>query len=85
MAKKNLQPGEILDGEGGYAVSGKLAPARTSLSNGYLPLGLAHNVRLKRAVAKGACVTWDDVEIDATSPAVRLRREQEAMFAGAII
>lgn len=83
MAKKNLQPGELLDGEGGYAVSGKLAPARTSLSNGYLPLGLAHNVRLKRAVAKGACVTWDDVEIDATSPAVKLRREQEEMFAGA--
>jgi predicted homoserine dehydrogenase-like protein len=80
-AKKNLQPGEALDGEGGYTVFGKLTPARTSLAKGYLPLGLAHNVRLKRPVARDACVTWDDVEIDACAPAVRLRREQEAVFA----
>lgn len=83
MAKKDLAPGEPLDGEGGYTVSGRLAPARTSLAEGYLPLGLAHNVRLTRAVAKGACVTWNDVAVDETSPAVRLRREQEKMFAGA--
>lgn len=83
MAKKDLAPGELLDGEGGYTVSGRLAPARTSLAEGYLPLGLAHNVRLTRPVAKGACVTWNDVAVDETSPAVRLRREQEKMFAGA--
>ncbi|MDU6729554.1 MAG: flagellar biosynthesis protein FlgA, partial [Bradyrhizobium sp.] len=78
-AKRDLKPGDVLDGEGGYTVFGKLTPAETSLDHGYLPLGLAHQVRLVRPVAKDACITWSDVAIDETLPAVRLRREQEAL------
>ena len=37
-------PGEMLDGEGGYTVWGKLLPAATSRAMGGLPLGLAHGV-----------------------------------------
>jgi predicted homoserine dehydrogenase-like protein len=79
-AKKDLHPGDTLDGEGGYTVFGKLTPAPTSLAKGYLPLGLSHNVRLIRPVAKDCCVTWADVEIDQTLPAVRIRKEQEALY-----
>ena len=79
-AKKDLKPGDTLDGEGGYTVFGKLTPARTSLLEGYLPLGLAHDVRLIRPVAKDACITWADVAIDDALPAVRLRKEQEALY-----
>jgi predicted homoserine dehydrogenase-like protein len=79
-AKKDLRPGDTLDGEGGYTVFGKLTPASTSLAKGYLPLGLAHNVRLVRPVAKDSCITWADVAIDETLPAVRIRREQEALY-----
>lgn len=82
MAKRDLKPGDMLDGEGGYTVSGQLAPAATSLAKGYLPLGLAHNVKLVRPVARDACVTWDDVEIDETLPAFRIRKEQEALYGG---
>src|SRR3546814_2557141 len=52
-AKRDIRAGEMLDGEGGYCVWGKQTPADDSLRNGYLPLGLAHNVKLKRDVAKG--------------------------------
>ena len=41
-AKRDLKPGEILDGEGGYTVVGRLLPAADSLTAGALPLGLAH-------------------------------------------
>ena len=41
----------MLDGEGGYCVWGKQTPADRSLDEGLLPLGLAHNVKLKRDVA----------------------------------
>jgi len=51
-AKRNLQPGETLDGEGGYTVFGKLAQARSSLIHGYLPLGLAHEVKVVRPIPK---------------------------------
>jgi len=51
-----------------------------SLKEGYLPLGLAHNVKLKRDIAEGQRVKWDDVEYDATDNAVKVRREMEAVF-----
>ena len=80
-AKRDLKAGEMLDGEGGYTVWGKLFPAQKSLQIGGLPLGLAHNVRLARAVRQGQSLTWADVVIDETLPAYRTRREMEALFA----
>lgn len=80
-AKRDLKAGEMLDGEGGYSVWGKQTPADASLKGGCLPLGLAHNVRLRRDVKKGAALAWADVEVDETSQAVKIRREMEARFA----
>jgi predicted homoserine dehydrogenase-like protein len=79
-AKRPLHAGEMLDGEGGFCVWGKQTPAETSLKEGYLPLGLAHNVKLLRAVPEGQRLKWSDVEIDAGDIAVRVRREMEAAF-----
>jgi predicted homoserine dehydrogenase-like protein len=76
-AKRDLAAGEILDGEGGFTVYGKLLPAAESLRLGGLPLGLAHKVRLKNAVAAGQPMRWQDVEIDESALAVRIRREME--------
>ena len=80
-AKQELKAGEILDGEGGYTVYGKLYPAEASLALGGLPLGLAHNVRLVNAVAAGAPVRWSDVQVDSSDTAVKCRREMERVFA----
>jgi predicted homoserine dehydrogenase-like protein len=83
VAKRNLRAGEMLDGEGGYTVWGKLMPAAASLEAGALPIGLAHRVKLKRDVAHGAVVRWEDVEIDAGTDAVATRRAMEKRFGGA--
>jgi predicted homoserine dehydrogenase-like protein len=80
-AKRDLKAGEMLDGEGGFCVWGKQTPADTSLKEGYLPLGLAHNVRLLNDIPQGARVKWSDVAYDPTDSAVRFRREMEAAFA----
>ena len=77
-AKRALKSGEVLDGEGGYTVHGKLLPAARSLAIGGLPLGLAHDVKLIRDVPAGQCLTWGDVAIDTSLNAVRLRKEMEA-------
>ena len=82
-AKRDLHAGEVLDGEGGYAVWGKLLPAATSLAQGGLPLGLAHDVKLVRTVRQGQCLSWDDVAIDTRTDAYRTRRATEDMFAPA--
>jgi len=79
-AKRALKAGEVLDGEGGYTVVGRLMPAGDSLAHGCLPLGLAHGWKLTRAVAAGEPLRWSDVAVDAGNPAVRLRREMEDLF-----
>jgi predicted homoserine dehydrogenase-like protein len=78
VAKKPLSPGEMLDGEGGYTVVGRLMPAADSLAQGCLPLGLAHGWKVLKAVPQGSPLKWSDVAFDANSTAVRLRREMEA-------
>jgi predicted homoserine dehydrogenase-like protein len=77
VAKKDLKPGEMLDGEGGYTVVGKLMPAEASVAAGCLPLGLAHGWKMLRPVAAGQPLKWSDVAVDANVPAVKLRREME--------
>src|SRR6187200_2315065 len=79
-AKRALKKGEILDGEGGFCVWGKQMPADRSLAAGGLPLGLAHNVKLKADIAEGQALQWSDVVYDPSDPAVKIRREMEAAF-----
>ena len=79
-AKRDLRPGELLDGEGGYTVWGKLLPATTSKKMGGLPLGLAHGVKVVRPVAKGQSISWDDVAMDTATHAYKIRREMEAGY-----
>jgi predicted homoserine dehydrogenase-like protein len=80
-AKRDLQIGEMLDGEGGYTVWGKLLPAKKSAAMGGLPLGLAHQVKVVRPVAQGQSLTWKDVAMDTSTDAYKVRKEMEAMFA----
>ncbi|TMJ63920.1 MAG: flagellar biosynthesis protein FlgA [Alphaproteobacteria bacterium] len=83
VAKRDLRAGEMLDGEGGYTVWGKLMPAAASLKAGALPIGLAHKVKLKNDIAHGAVVRWSDVEIDAGDDTIKTRWAMEAKFGGA--
>ena len=75
VAKRDLRPGERLDGEGGYTVWGKLMPARLSLERSALPIGLAKDIRLTRAVAAGEILRMADVELPEGGPALEMRGE----------
>jgi predicted homoserine dehydrogenase-like protein len=79
-AKRDLKPGEMLDGEGGFTVWGKLMPAADSLRLGGLPIGLAHNVKVTQPVKAGQPVRWSDVAADENADAFKVRREMEATF-----
>ncbi|HUK06259.1 MAG TPA: flagellar biosynthesis protein FlgA [Stellaceae bacterium] len=82
-AKRDLRAGEVLDGEGGFCVWGKLMRAEDSLAIGALPIGLAHRVAVKRGIKAGDVLCWADVSADETSEAVRVRRELERRFGAA--
>ncbi len=79
-AKRDLLPGDTLDGEGGSTVYGTLLPARKSVAAGYLPIGLAHGVKVGKPIAAGKMVTWGDVAYDGQNETVKFRREMEAVF-----
>ena len=79
-AKRALKAGEMLDGEGGFCVWGKQTPADVSLDQELLPLGLAHNVKLKNDIPEGGALKWADVVYDPNDSAVKVRREMESAF-----
>jgi predicted homoserine dehydrogenase-like protein len=76
--KRNLKKGEMLDGEGGATVWGKLIPAKLSLSLEALPIGLAHGIKLKNEIKENEIIKWSDVEFSSTDPAISYRRSMEA-------
>ncbi|MEJ7814233.1 MAG: Gfo/Idh/MocA family oxidoreductase [Rubrobacter sp.] len=79
-AKRDLRAGEELDGEGGYAVYGRLMPAEDSMALEALPIGLAHGTLLRNAVTKGQVVKWSDISINEDQEILRLRREMEGLL-----
>lgn len=80
VAKRDLAAGEVLDGEGGATVWGRLMPAETSVAARALPMGLAQGVTLTRPVAAGQVVSRDAVRLDPSALAVRLRHDLETAF-----
>lgn len=79
-AKRDLKAGEVLDGEGGFMVYGKLMTAEDSLAVEGLPIGLAHGLKLKKDIKQGQGLSWEDVEYSDKSQVVAVRREMEALY-----
>lgn len=77
VAKRDLRPGDRLDGEGGYTVFGTLLPASDSLRRGLLPIGLAHGAKVHRGVHTGQPIAWQDVRFARQFQAMTLRRSLE--------
>ena len=75
-AKGEFKAGDMLDGEGGYAVWAKAIPATISSEIDALPIGLAHNVKLKNPIKRDQVVRMSDVELVDDLDVVALRREQ---------
>ena len=81
IAKKDLGQGEILERFGGYTSFGVMDLAENTRAENALPMGLSPGAKIIRPVSKGQIITWDDVELDEESCVVRLRREQDKLFA----
>jgi len=80
IAKKDLQPGEILDGIGGTTVRGVVEKYDTAKNNNLLPLGLAEKVRVNRFIPKGTELTYDMLEKDGDNFIWKLRKLQDAVL-----
>lgn len=80
VAKRNIKVGEVLDGEGGYTVWGKLMPALASVTTNALPIGLASDVSVTRAIKQGQIITLEDIKADRSSQAWQVREKMVEQF-----
>ena len=80
VAKRDLKPGDELDGAGGYSVYGLSERYEVAREKRLLPFGFAYSGRLKRAVAKDQALSWDDVEVERAGFLHDLREEQDRLF-----
>ncbi|MCT9855767.1 NAD(P)H-dependent oxidoreductase [Priestia megaterium] len=78
VAKKDLKPGDRLDGIGGYTVYGKLLTHNEASAVNALPIGLVDpNVVVTRSVKQGEIITYGDIEQEKESMIWKLRSLQE--------
>jgi predicted homoserine dehydrogenase-like protein len=84
VATQPLVQGTKLDAVGHHhsiaGVRAELRAPRPMASGNALPYYLVADRRLRRAVAAGAAIGFDDVEIDLSSSLVRLRKLQDEVF-----
>jgi len=84
VAKRDIKVGEILDGEGGYTVWGRLMPAIASIAAQALPIGLASNIALTRPVRQDQVITMGDIKPETRSQAWQVRSKMLEHFSQAI-
>ena len=82
VAKRDLKVGEILDGEGGGTVWGKILPAETSLKSRAVPIGLSAQLQVVRPIQRDRIVTWNDVKVNERTTGHKSRRQMEISFSG---
>ena len=77
-AKRQLEPGEVLDGEGGSLAYGSLMEAAPARKQELLPIGLSAGATLTRKVAADTNITMADVKLPPNTFVDHLRQIQDA-------
>ena len=79
-AKRDLEPGDVIDGIGGEAVYGVTDSASSARADGLVPLGLLAGATVTRRVRTGEPLPYDAVEIDEATTIYALRRLQDQLL-----
>lgn len=77
-AKRDLRPGDVIEGIGGEEVFGFTWPAAEAAERELVPLGLTEGARVAAMVTRGRPLTFDDVEIDESKTLTRAWRMQQS-------
>jgi len=80
VAKRDLPPGDVLDGIGGYTFYGLIDKAQVVRSEKLIPAGMAQGARVIKPIKKDQPISLDDLEMDYGSNLWKLRKQQESLF-----
>jgi predicted homoserine dehydrogenase-like protein len=81
LAKKDLAPGERLDGGGGATVYAQVEKAEIAKGMNVLPFGFAEDIELARPVKKDQVLTYEDVKLNTDDFLWKLRALQDSTVA----
>ncbi len=79
IAKKDLNPGDILDGFGGTTFYSSMDKYLNVKNANLLPAGIAMGARIKTNIPKDAPITYDMVDLPEDSLLIQLRKLQDLM------
>lgn len=79
-AKRDLQPGDVLDGIGGYSVYGLIDKAQTVKEQNLLPVGMAQGARVIKPIKTDEPITMDHVEVNRGSVLWKLKELQDSLW-----
>jgi predicted homoserine dehydrogenase-like protein len=80
VAKRDLQPGDVLDQIGEYCYRAWIMTAEEARSAGAIPCGLLTGSKVTAPVKKGALITKANTAVPANSKIAALRARQDAML-----
>lgn len=80
IAKKDLAPGDELDGLGGFATYALIENYEQSVKEGCLPMGVAEGCIVKKAIVKDQAIHYEDVELPTGRLIDQMRIEQNRVF-----
>ena len=79
-AKRDLHPGDKLDGIGQFMLYGQCENADVVKRDGLLPMGLAEGALVQCEIAQDAVLRMGDVGMPPERLVDKLRKEQDALF-----
>ncbi|CAB4833321.1 unannotated protein [freshwater metagenome] len=79
MAKKDMQPGDVIDGIGGYTIRGYADIALDAKADKLVPIGIIAKAVVTKPIKVGDLITYDQVQVDESSEIVKLRRLQDSL------
>ena len=80
IAKRDLKPGDQIDGLGGFATYALIDNYKTSVAEGCLPMGVAEGCTVRNAVAKDEPIRYGDVELPEGRLIDEMRTQQNTIF-----
>jgi predicted homoserine dehydrogenase-like protein len=77
-AKRNMKPGDRLDGFSGNSFLGQMDRAETSAAPGALSVGFVSGALIACPITEGDVISWDDVHLDENQLLGKFHRQQDS-------
>ena len=80
VAKRDLQPGDVIDGLGMFTIYGMIEKASIAREQNLVPMGLTVGGEIVKPVKMGEAIRYEDIALKEDDLICKLRREQDILI-----